>query len=313
MKKWLLISSALILISALAYILLSNDYNIRNSIEIRNNPRGIYRAIADTANWKQWWPDTTINNHLHWPSPSHYQLTAITASTFKINIHTADFSLSSELLLIPHQLKYATLEWRTVLPVSLNPIKRIQNYFAFKKLSGDMQLLLKQLQQYYSDTAHLYQVAVRRDFVKDSTLVFTSGSFQSYPTTEQIYTMIEKLRRYIATQQAFATDSPMLHIYRNSQSDYLLKVAIPTNKPLPDSGTILYKWMLPHGNILVADITGGQHKAEQALANMDNYVHDFELASPAIPFFSLQTNRLAVPDSNKWKTTIYYPVMYYKD
>jgi hypothetical protein len=42
---------------------------------------------------------------------------------------------------------------------------------------------------------------------------------------------------------------------------------------------------------------------------MELYISDHERVPPAIPFLSLVTNRMLEPDSSKWITLIYYPVM----
>jgi hypothetical protein len=42
---------------------------------------------------------------------------------------------------------------------------------------------------------------------------------------------------------------------------------------------------------------------------VQKYKDDYQRVSPAIPFYSLITDRLKEPDSSKWITKIYFPVM----
>jgi hypothetical protein len=98
----------------------------------------------------------------------------------------------------------------------------------------------------------------------------------------------------------------MLHI--TSDSGYFeTMVAIPVNKVVPPKDNFLFKRMVP-GKILVTEVTGGRYTTAHALKQLENYLEDNELQSPAIPFESLVTDRSRQPDTSKWVTKIYYPV-----
>lgn len=101
----------------------------------------------------------------------------------------------------------------------------------------------------------------------------------------------------------------MLNVHKNGDSSYLVKVALPVDKQLKDAGDIQYRWMLKGGNILVTEIKGGPSKIEKAFTEMRNYVEDHQRIAPAIPFQSLVTDRREEPDTNKWITKLYWPVM----
>ena len=168
------------------------------------------------------------------------------------------------------------------------------------------------IKQHYSLSANLYDLDIRREIVDDSTMISTFDSTIGYPSTEKIYSLIDKLRAYISSQQAQATDSPMLNIFSKDNRTFFTRVAFPTNKTLPSKGDIVFRKMLYGGNILTALVKGAPNKADSAIVAIENYLSDYELTSPAIPFYSLVTNRLAEKDSTKWTSKIYYPVMYYK-
>jgi hypothetical protein len=63
------------------------------------------------------------------------------------------------------------------------------------------------------------------------------------------------------------------------------------------------------GKILIGEVRGGDATTKNAFAEMHNYVVDHQMTSPAIPFISLVTDRKQEPDSSKWISRIYYPVM----
>jgi hypothetical protein len=84
---------------------------------------------------------------------------------------------------------------------------------------------------------------------------------------------------------------------------------MPLNKKLPGTDSISVKQMLKNGNILVTEVTGGKNTIEYALKQIEKYISDHQRSIVAIPFQSLETDRLTVTDSTKWITKIYYPVI----
>ncbi len=298
----------LVIVIALVYLLIPNKVTLNQSVSFNTNYKGLFRTLSDAGNWRKWWPG---NKQSLSYNGNTYLLQGYTATFIPINVITSQDSIHSSLLFVPLENDSLRLDWTAEVSTSYNPVKRLQVYFAASGLRHDLQALLKNITTYYTGDDKIYGVDIRRESVKDTALVFTFDSTQGYPTTEKIYSLIDILRNYISSQNALATDSPMLNIHSSDNITYLAKVAIPTNKKLPSSGNIFYKWMLPHGNILVTDVQGGILQADSAFITMDNYVHDYDLTAPAIPFYKLLTNRLQEKDSSRWKTRIYYPVMYY--
>ncbi|HLL44934.1 MAG TPA: hypothetical protein VK369_17410 [Segetibacter sp.] len=99
----------------------------------------------------------------------------------------------------------------------------------------------------------------------------------------------------------------MLHV-RKTGNGYETMVAIPVNRLLESNRQFVFKRMVP-GNILVSEVNGGVFTVQEARRQMDNYVEDNELTSPAIPFESLITDRLKEKDTSKWITKLYYPIL----
>jgi hypothetical protein len=89
---------------------------------------------------------------------------------------------------------------------------------------------------------------------------------------------------------------------------YQTMVAIPVNKPLPGRGPILAKRMVP-GNILVAEVRGGTAAVEEGFRQLDAYVSEHRTRPPGLPFQSLVTDRRTEPDTSKWITRLYYPIL----
>jgi hypothetical protein len=135
----------------------------------------------------------------------------------------------------------------------------------------------------------------------------THKIFKSYPETSEVYGIISKLRDYAIKNGAKENDYPMLNITQLENKDYQMMVAIPLNKPVPTKGNIVINKMVL-GNILVTEVKGGKNTIENAFIQLSNYIRDKRHSSPAIPFESLVTNRIAEPDTTKWITKIYYPI-----
>ena len=46
------------------------------------------------------------------------------------------------------------------------------------------------MKKYFGDSAKVYGMAIKKDKVKDSTMISLKKTFDHYPTTEEIYDMI---------------------------------------------------------------------------------------------------------------------------
>lgn len=312
MKKWIVaVAVCIAILTSLLFIFIPGTIVVNKSLLIGSNLKGLKRVLSADKNWHKWWPGTTDEKSLIFDN-NFYSFTDNTFSSIFIKIKNNNLETKSSLTFIPVTIDSTKLDWEVQIPTSLNPIKRLQTYIFIRSLQKDISVLLSNIKQYYTSNASLYNLDIRREIVDDSTMISTFDSTRGYPSTEKIYSLIDKLRAYIGSQQALATDSPMLNIYSRDNKTFFARVAFPTNKALPSKGDIAFRKMLYGGNILTAVVKGPPDKAESAIETMENYLSDYEMSSPAIPFYSLVTNRLAERDSTKWTTKIYYPVMYYK-
>lgn len=311
MKKGILkwwIPGVAALLAGWIYGWIPSAIRISRETRIANNQHGIYRNLSDTSRWMQWWPgkDYSLNGN-------RYSLDAVTSNALVVGIRHSLFRIPSSVILVSDSTRQTRIQWSAVIPAGWNPVSRVRHYFAAQSLATDIEGLLQSMQQWYADTTHLYDLAIRRERVDDSLLVFIHDSARVFPSTQKVYSMAEELRLYIQQQGAVVTDSPMLNVYTTDSSWFLTRVALPTSKRLPGNTRIRFKWMLGGGNILEADVTGDQSAAQRAMLSVENYMQDHNLQAPAIPYYSLVTHRLAEKDSSKWKTRICYPVMYYND
>lgn len=314
MKKALIVLLTVLTIILIAiYVFIPSSININKSVSVDNNIKAVYRCFSDYGNWHKWWPQNSGTKQVFSLDGNTYSIKYNSAVSIFIDIQAGSLLIPSSINFLPDANNNARLNWNAEIQTSSNPFKRVQLYFAAKKAAGQMSDILKRMSEFGSSVANLYGIDIKRESVKDSVLVSLQDSSNGFPSTEKIYSLIQQLRTYVHLQQATQVDSPMLNIFTKDNLHYQFKVALPTNRPLPSAGNIEYKWMLPGGNILTTDVKGGQQRIDSAFAILEDYIMDYELKAPAIPFYSLLSNRAMQKDSSQWITRIYYPVMYYHD
>lgn len=312
MKKRILFAVAFLIVLFLAavYLLIPNRIRITAELEMPVNREGLMRNLANNENWRKWWPEktTTVNGKLLL-NGREYKPQDMKVLSVPFQITGEGLTLPAEITALAANADISVVSLHGLIPTSYNPFKRIQRYFTARNISRDAARLLKALSDYYSSNTALYNYDIRREQVVDSTLLTNIKEIKGYPSTATVYSLVDELRTYINSQGARETGFPMLHIFTDDSVNYLLKVAIPVDKKLPDAGTISYRWMLGGGNILITEVKGGKDEISKAYRQIELYISEHKRVAPAIPFESLVTDRRQQPDSTQWITRIYYPVM----
>jgi uncharacterized protein YxeA len=317
MKK-LLITILLLFCVALisAYIFIPAKIDFRQAIFIKVKQPIAKRLLTEYSNWNKWWPvqnnqskqDTTVTTEANY-SYKNYRYTVILKMIQgdSISISNNSTRINSLLNIIPINSDSVAVQWKGQSETTSDPIKRFTNYLQQKQIKNNIEELLQSMQVFLSNEKNLYGITIDQEKVKDTILIATRYSSTNYPTTSEIYTVIKNLKDYILKQGATETNYPMLNVTQDS-GRFKTMVAIPVNKLIPANNTFLLKTMVP-GKILITEVKGGDHTANEAIKLIEMYMNDYHLISPAIPFQSLVINRSKEPDTTKWVTKIYYPVM----
>ncbi|HEX2535666.1 MAG TPA: GyrI-like domain-containing protein [Chitinophagaceae bacterium] len=313
MKKWVLIVSGLLIVF-LAGIFLLIPSRAEGTVQVLvAAPSGsVYRSLVSDQQWKAWWPGTPLPTPKAGPvSEFQYEDRQFTVQKVMegtaVTIRKGEKVLESFLRIIPAGEDSTLLQWSYGLPGTANPFIRLGNYFRAQSAREDLETLLAKLKGHLEKEENLYGFNVQQEKVKDTIMVVTRTQTDHFPDTSDIYRLVRSLQVYIAGQQAQETNYPMLHISREEEGTYGIMVAIPVNRVLPEQGTVFTKRMVA-GDILVAEVRGGLYTTLRAMQEMENYVLDHKLASPAIPFELLVTDRSREPDTTRWITRIYYPI-----
>lgn len=310
-KAFLSIIALLGLVLAAVYIFIPGTLKISLTTGIAANKDGLYRKLSNPANWSQWWPGNKMPDSTGTYEFDHTGFRPGAPRTLSLPIMIIDESqeTTAELTFLALGADSSTLHLEAGLTGSFNPLTRIRNYFKAKKLKEKLSVILQSIDTTYRVISHLYDYDIQKKTVVDSNLVFTAAEIKKTPDPALIYSMVAKLNNFIRLQNATATGFPMLNVYTRDSIDYLVKVAIPVDRKLPDAGDIHYRWMLGGGNILITEVKGGPGEIKKAYIQILNYINDHQRIAPAIPFESLVTDRTLEKDSSKWITRIYYPVM----
>ncbi|MEJ7912330.1 MAG: hypothetical protein WKF70_04190 [Chitinophagaceae bacterium] len=311
MKKrllWLLLL-VFVIVSAV-YFFFPPDYTIRAATSVSVNARAFRRVFPDDTKWIHWWPEAQPATASSASKPRYhlnnatYTVVEKRLTSLVMLVKEGTDSLLTELFFIPLTDDSISLTWE----VNANSTKEI-GYGKAKKWHKGFTSVLQSIQRYYGEDENLYGITIRKARVKDSILIATSTSTQGYPATETVYGLIKRLALYAAKNKSFQTGMPMVNVNTTDSITYTTQVALPLDKMLSDSGSIVYRRMLGGGDILFTDVRGGVNSISLAYKEMEHYVSDFRRTAPAIPFLSLVTDRSKEPDTSKWVTRIYWPVM----
>lgn len=313
MRKW--IASLLFLLLALAfvYLFIPSTVSVDERTDLPVNAKAFSRIFLDEKTWWQWWPGDKPANTTY-PLRFTYNGKAFTLlqkrfASYVVSVSEGRDSLLTELVLIPLQNGTPQATWVSTAVTGSNPFTRIKRYWQMKNTASDIRSLLQQLRSFYGTGDRLYGFPIKEGLVTDSLLVSTVVKTKKAPTTQDVYTLVDRLQAFAKKKGATQMNPPMLNVFRNTDSSYSTRVALPVSKRLADEGDIQFKWMLGNGNILITEVKGGPAQIQRAFAQMRNYVEDNMRTAPAIEFQSLITDRRAEPDTNKWITKLYWPVM----
>jgi hypothetical protein len=313
MKKWLLgIGVALILSVIAIYVLIPAEIKISSNILTGCSAKNVSAFLHDQQKWVRWWPHQAVlvtpDSFFNY-NDGRYKLTKPLAEGGEIQLMKENKKIETSIFLFPVNRDSTALMWQTSFTASTNPIKRIAQYLEAVRIKKDMKAILESFRLFIDKPENIYGITVKRDTVKIDFMVSTKKSFSHYPTTQEVYEMIADIKKYVAQQAATLIDHPMLSIMELDSLHYQTQVAIPVDKKLPETDIFSFKWMPKGGNMLISPVQGDIKTIEEAQRQFKAYVTDHQLTVMAIPFQSLVTDRMKEPDSSKWVTWLYYPVM----
>ena len=316
MRKWIVpVVLLLVVIFGAVYFVRPNKSvekaAIQAKAQVAVNAKAFARTVLAPSNWPQWWPEKAGAGQPRRFSfrGNDYTIVEVKHASLMVAVTTNKDTVLTELVVIPAKPDTAHLFWTGAVPTAYRVAADRQSEKWIKKIDRDLEALLKEMEKHYSRNENMYGRIIREESVVDSAFISTSATLPGYPTTENIYRMVEKLKAFAQQNNAKQTGYPMLNISRVSGESYLTRVAFPGDRPVQNNEDIQYRRMPAGGNILVTEIKGGRVQIEQAYQTLKQYVEDHGHLAPAIPYQALVTGRRTEPDTAKWITKLYWPVM----
>jgi effector-binding domain-containing protein len=323
MKKWLLILLAvLIIVISSIYIFIPARISITESVPVTATQEGTIRMFSNRESWNKIWPGGSRMKYRSDSSKENsdtsftysslgfdFYINKLLYNAIEFTIERNKDSVESTLYILPYQVDSFKLQWTALLPSTNNPVKRLQNYFTAKRLTQTFQFVLKGMGSKLSQVKTIYGIDIKKDKIPIQQVITTKRYLNKYPSTETIYEMIDELKKYADQQGVKQIDQPIFNVWSTEEAEFTTQVGLSIDRNIPGNDQYSSKWMMKGGNILTADITGDNKKIEWAKSQMDQYIADNHRSVIAAPFEMFITDRRAEPDSTKWITRLYYPVI----
>jgi hypothetical protein len=272
------------------------------------------RFFMNSGNWNKWWPAsdsgvTGISKEVgFFHKYAHHTITKDLFNGHSINTTFKGTNLKGEFIYAQLGIDSVAFFWKYTYNCSYNPFKRIQEYYMLKELKDNTAEILTSLKNFLEKEENVYGMKIQHSLVVDTILISIKVILPNSPNIDQVYKMIDQLKAYTKEQNAKETGFPMVNITVLDKAHFQTMVALPVDRKLNETAVFSWKKMVA-GKILIGEIMGGNVRTKTAFDEMHNYVIDHQITSPAIPFISLVTDRKREPDSSKWISRIYYPVM----
>jgi len=305
-RKFIYTFAVLVLALIIVTLLLPSTKTYTVTENISCSKSVVNRLMTNKNKWQQWWPGQKLAEKKFSFDNCEYHLDKLFFNNALLTIsHQAD-SAKANLIVSDIDSGHTHLELVVSLP-EVNGIEKLTSFFSKNPFKENVTAFLKSVKASFENEEIVYGMRVQQEKVKDSALISLKQQFDHYPSTSEIYSMISQIKNFVASKNGKESNPPMLNVYKDSDKDFYVMVAIPTKERMEGEGKFELKEMVL-GNILTGEIKGGIYSVTKGEEELKNYVVDHGRVSPAIPYQSLITDRLSEPDTSKWVTKLYYPV-----
>jgi hypothetical protein len=311
MKK-LVIALLVIVVIAIGsiYLFIPQVITISTVRYVNAYQNSVTKVIGNNALFNKWWQLAAIAKGTSFNYKGFdYHINKNLSNVAEIQIQSKQLNVQSTLISLNVYLDSSAIEWSTQIQASANPFERVSQYNEAEQLKASMAGLMDKLKEYFDNPVNVYGIEVKEIQLRDSLLISTKVKTTAYPTTEDVYKQVNKLKNYAASHGAVPTDYPMLNVTMFGTNDYQVMVGLPVNNVLTESADVRIKRMPYLGNMLTAIIKGGDYTIQEGVKKLNEFYNDTKRASPAIPYELMITDRQREKDTLKWVTQLYYPVM----
>lgn len=306
MKKWFLILFVLIGCVVLFYFLIPSLSPTRYRAASQCTSTAAMRQIIHQDRWN-WWPGEKLQKNVYSFENYRFDIRKILLNGFQVTISKGSDSLSGFLQFEAYGKDSTEFVWNPGVLIPAAPLRRITGYFQMQQLNKSATDLVDSMQHYFNEQKNVYGMEIKEERITDTSLISLKNTYDHYPTTTEIYSMLDSLGNYIKEHDGKINNYPMLNVRNTGPAEYEVMAAIPTQWDLPANGRFQLKKMVL-GKILVGEVRGGAATVRRGEHEIANFANDYRRVPPAIPFQSLVTNRIEQPDTSKWITKVNFPV-----
>jgi hypothetical protein len=305
MKKGLFITLGFIIVLLAAAMFIPRVQEKSVSLTVSCPSVAVTRQISSMGNWEKWWPGKKISDSSWELEQKTFDVTSMLLNGFQLL--SEDKRIAIDLQFTPLNKNETSFTLRTATVLPFHPVYRLWNWLNGGYANRASSHLLNGCRDFFSAPSKVYGLDIKNGKVKYFSWISTKDNFDHSPSTEEIYGLADALQEYIKSNAANALGDPIMHIYRESNSSFELMVAIPTDRDLPSKDRFQLKNMIL-GSLLTAEVKGGVYTVGEAEKQLENYVRDYQIVSPAIPFQTLVTDRRKEMDTARWVSIVNYPV-----
>lgn len=305
MKKIYFIS--ILLIAVIGIYFLPNEKKVTQYAVANCAMDAVLRNISTESNWIKWWPGKQVDDSTYTFLSKQIVVKNILVNGFSASIENSKINTTLNFQYVPITTIKSKLELTSIYHFSTNPLRKIYEYIFYLREKNDFKYFLAALENHFNSTEKVYGFNIKEDRVKHALLMSAKRIQATYPTVEEIYALINELKQYIKKNNGIETDFPILNIIPINTNQFECMVAIPIKAEIAANNQFIMKRMIL-GNILIAEVQGGNANIELCKTELENYLRDYRKISPAMPFQRLITNRLEIKDTSKWVTTWNYPI-----
>lgn len=292
-------------------VLMPAEYAVSNSIIIKGNANAATRILATDSVWAYFAGQAGFATDSG-VQMKKYRFRVLQSSVGQVAVGVYDNNNKetiSQVLILQRGIDSLLLHWQTRLTSTVGFFDRLNLYFDQQQLTKEQALLLSKMNDFLERKESIYGYNIVPGNMTDSIVLTTSFISTDKPDLATVYAQINLLEQYASKNIAVPTNAPMLYIQKNPEGvGYKTQVALPINKWLDEYKGLSCKRMVL-GRNLTAYVKGPQTEIDRAYKAMYQYVSDYNISMPGIPFEVLITNRMAMKDSNIWETKIYFPSM----
>ena len=311
MKKWIL---GCLIVAALAmgssYIFIPSTLEVAVVRNVNIFPDAITRFLQSPNKLDSCFKIVaTKKDRIYQYKGYNYSITNFLYNITQIDINSNEITSKSNLMLGNITPDSVGVFWTASVKTSLNPFKRIRQYYDAVNLKTSMADIMDGIKKYLNQQVNIYGITVKEIEVSDSTLISTKFRTNHEPSVAETYEQIKKLEDYAKANNANTTNPPMLNTKKIDAANFETMVALPVNKVLAETKDIYLKRVPYKGKMFVSEVQGGPATIKNSFKQFDIYVIDSKRSVVAIPFEMLITNRSTQSDSTKWITRLYYPII----